>query len=113
MCGGVMPALVGVVRAIGAKGGSQGFAVDTDTVVPAASTCELDSGRFAHHMHYVQGTFGLRGLELVWKYRAGQLGYQKIRNKEEADYQLRYFSVGCNDIEWCFHGDEIVFFLFV
>lgn len=56
-----MPALIGVVRAIGAKGSGQGFPEDTYTVVPLASTCKLDSGRFAHHMHYVQGTLGLRG----------------------------------------------------
>lgn len=76
MRGRVMPALVGIVRAIGAKGGGQRFTVDTYTVVPAASTCKLDSGRFAHHMHYVQGTIGLRGGGQGGGTRP-EVGYQK------------------------------------
>ena len=75
----VVPALVRVMRPIGSEGRGQRFAVDSDPVIPAASACELDTGRFAHHMHHVQGTLGLprRRKEGAGCLVGGDQGHQK------------------------------------
>lgn len=77
VAGRVMPALVRVVRPIGAEGRGQRFAVDADPVVTAASTCKLNAGRLAHHMHHVQGTLGLPVEGTGCK---GRVGVQEIKS---------------------------------
>lgn len=59
MAGGMVPAVVVIIRAITAQTGHQGFPVDPNVTISLSSAGQLNARHLAHNVHHVKRTFGL------------------------------------------------------
>lgn len=59
MAGGMVPAVVVIIRAITAQTGHQSLAVNPNVTISLSSAGQLNARHLAHHMHHVKWTAGL------------------------------------------------------